>query len=284
MVKTVMADKRIVVFDVETTGTDKKSDQIIELCMQFGVGPEAASTTWRIKPAIAISPGAQEVHGISMDDLAECPSFAAVADEIREIFEEARVLVGYNLSFDIDMLQAELSRLKQPLIDMTGKHIVDPFRLWQQCEPRSLQDAHRRFVGAEFGSAHSASADVAATGRVLRGMVSAFGLNPSWSGVAEKCEPDRARWVGPSRHLQWSDEGRIVLAFGKNRDLPITELRTSDDLRGYCRWICDRDFPPHIAEICRQALELEESDLMRWVIERYGRPGSVDSARNASRA
>ena len=161
-----MADKRILVFDVETTGTDKKIDQIIELCIQFGVESAAPSTTWRIRPQVEISPGAQKVHGISAADLEDCPSFADVADEVREIFEEARVLVGYNLSFDIDMLQAEFARLEQPLVDMTGKHIVDPFRLWQQCEPRSLQDAHKRFVGAEFGSAHSASADVAATGRV----------------------------------------------------------------------------------------------------------------------
>ena len=106
-------------------------------------------------------------------------------------------------------------------------------------------------------------------------MVSAFGLQPSWRGIAEACEPDRARWVGPSRHLQWSDEGRMVLAFGKNRGLPITELRTTDDLRGYCRWICERDFPPHVAQICGKAIELEESDLMRWVIERFGRPGGA---------
>ncbi|MCH7527426.1 MAG: hypothetical protein IID39_08320 [Planctomycetes bacterium] len=27
---------------------------------------------------------------------------------------------------------------------------IDPLRLWQRMEPRTLQDPHRRFVGSEF--------------------------------------------------------------------------------------------------------------------------------------
>lgn len=272
-----MPDRRIIVFDVETTGTDKARDQVIELCVQFGVDEDAAATTWRILPDVPISPGAQEVHGISMDDLAGCPRFVDVADEIRLIFEEAVVLVGYNLAFDIEMIQAELARLGQPPLDMTGKHIVDAFRLWQQCEPRSLQDAHRRFVGQEFGDAHSASADVAATGRVLRGMVSAFGLAPSWSGVAEVCEPDRRRWIGPSRHIQWDDSGRVVLGFGRHAGAPLVELASDAESRGYLSWILDKDFPPHVGAVCRRALEgTTAEELVAWVKESFG--GAPDRA------
>ncbi len=277
-----MSERRIVVFDVETTGTDSKTDQVIELCVQFGVAIDAPSRTWRIKPSVTISPGAQQVHGISANDLANCPSFAEVADEIRHIFEEAEVLVGYNLSFDIDMLQAEFARLKQPLIEFSRKHIVDPFRLWQQCEPRSLQDAHRRFVGQDFAAAHSAAADVAATGRVLRGMVAAFGLTPSWSDVAKVCEPDRVRWVGPSRHLQWSDEGRIVLGFGKHKGIAIAELSASDDLRGYAQWIANKDFPVHVGQILGRALESDEADMLKWVIETFGPPDLSDTVSHSS--
>jgi DNA polymerase-3 subunit epsilon len=267
-----MDDRRIIVFDVETTGTDKARDQIVELCVQFGVAEGAPSQVWRIMPSVPMSPGAQEVHGISIEDLRGCPSLADLADEIRLIFEEARVLVGYNLAFDIDMIQAELARLDQPLIDLSGKHIVDAFRLWQQCEPRSLQDAHRRFVGEEFVSAHSASADVAATGRVLRGMVSAFGLDPSWSGVARVCEPDRSSWVGPSRHLQWSEAGHVVLGFGRYKGTPLAELAAGGpDTRGYLGWVVDKDFPPHVGMICRRALEGASADeLAGFARERFG--------------
>lgn len=274
--------RSIVVFDVETTGTDKSRDQVIELCVQYGVEADAPSQTWRIEPTVPISPGAQAVHGISAEDLRGCPSFSGVADEIRLIFEEAVVLVGYNISFDIDMLSAEFARLEQPPLDLAGKHIVDAFRLWQKCEPRSLQDAHRRFVGSEFPAAHSATADVAATGRVLRSMVSAFGLDPSWSTVAQVCEPDRPNWVGPSRHIQW-DGGRVVLGFGRHRGVPIAELASGDvESRGYLSWIINKDFPPHVGEICRFALEgRTESELVEHVKQRWGEPdpGSGDALR-----
>ena len=211
-----MDQRRVIVFDVETTGTDKRRDQVIELCVQFGLDGAAgpgSQTTWRIRPDMPISPGAQAVHGITMEDLAVCPRFGQVAGAIRQVFDEAEVLVGYNLSFDIDMLQAEMARIGDPPLDLAGKQIIDPFRLWQQCEPRTLMDAHRRFVGQEFLAAHSATADVAATGRVLRGMVESFGLPREWDDIARVCEPERDTWVGTSRHLRWDDSGRLVIGF-----------------------------------------------------------------------
>lgn len=259
-----MTAKRILVFDVETTGTDKRSDQIIELCVQFGLGEDADSRIWRIKPEVAIAPGAQAVHGISAADLADCPRFAELADEIRELFDGADVFVGYNLSFDLDMLQAEYRRLRQPPLDMGDKTIVDPFRLWQQCEPRTLMDAHRRFAGGDFAAAHSASADVAATGRVLEGMLRAFGLSSDWDEVARVCEPERKNWIGPSRHVQWNAEGAAVLGFGKHAGVPLHQLASGPNA-GYLRWICDKDFPPHVREVCEKALTADPDDFFRWL-------------------
>src|SRR3970282_1113130 len=94
-------------------------------------------------------------------------------------------------------------------------------RRGRRCEPRSLQHAHRRFVGDEFAAAHSASADVAATGRVLVGMLEHFTLAEKYGGrTASVCEPGRASWVGPSRHLRWEGEV-IVLGFGKHLGAPV---------------------------------------------------------------
>jgi DNA polymerase-3 subunit epsilon len=266
-----LAPARVVVFDVETTGTDKRRDQVIELCVQFGCDDAPASRTWRILPSVPIHPGAQAVHGISMDDLAGCPSFAAVADEIRQVFVEAEVLVGYNLAFDIDMLQAEYQRLGLPPLELADKQIVDPFRLWQQCEPRSLMDAHKRFVGQAFEAAHSAAADVAATGRVLRGMLGAFGLDGDWSAIAKVCEPERSSWIGTSRHLRWDAAGQPVLSFGKHAGIPLPALATGPDA-GYLRWVADADFPPHVREVCRKACELAAADLIGWIGAAYGAP------------
>jgi DNA polymerase-3 subunit epsilon len=263
------AEPRVIVFDCETTGIDFTKDQVIELCVQHGLDAQATSRVWRIKPGVPINPAAQAVHGITMADLAECASFAAYADEIASVFASAEVIVGYNLSFDIDMLQAEYMRIGKPALDLTGKKIVDAFRLWQQCEPRSLVHAHRRFVGDDFAAAHSASADVAATGRVLVGMLRHFSLEgQDWGQIATVCDPQRASWVGPSRHLRWEGEV-IVLGFGKHMGMPLHELASGPD-RSFLRWVIDKDFPPHVIEICRAALERNCEELVAWARQRFG--------------
>ena len=268
---------RIVIFDCETTGTDRLADQVIELCIQRGLADDAPSQTWRIKPTAPIHPGAQAVHGISLADLEGCPPFAEIADAIAAVFAETDVIVGYNIAFDIDMLQAEYTRIGRPMLDLAGKKVVDAFRLWQQCEPRSLQHAHQRFVGNGFAAAHSASADVAATGRVLSGMLRAFQLDGhDWEAIACKCDPQhgaRASWVGPSRHLRWEGDV-VVLGFGKHANAPVHALAAGPD-RGFLRWVVERDFPVHVAEVCRAALDLPGEEFLTWVRRKYPAPPSA---------
>jgi DNA polymerase III subunit epsilon len=269
-------EPRVLVFDCETTGTDKKRDQVIELCIQFGLDEGAPSRTWRFRPDAPISPGAQAVHNIGIEDLASCPSFGVCAAEIAAVFAEADVVVGYNLAFDIDMIQAEYERLGWAPLDFHGKTIVDPFRLWQQCEPRSLQHAHRRFVGDEFAAAHSASADVAATGRVLRGMLAAFELaDRDWSAIATVCDPQRGSWVGPSRHLRWDETGAtIILGFGKHAGTGVHVL--AKEAPDYLEWLIGKDFPAHVGEVCRVALARDAAGLVAWARERYGQPAPTE--------
>jgi DNA polymerase-3 subunit epsilon len=186
-------EPRIAIFDCETTGIDPAVDQVIELCVQYGLADgntPPRATTWRIRPCVPIDPRAQEVHGISAADLAACPAFIEIADAISAAFAEVDVVIGYNVAFDIAMLQAEYTRIGRPPPDFGSKQIVDALRLWQHCEPRSLQHAHRRFVGDGFEAAHSARADVAATARVLSGMLAHFQLAElDWADLALVAKP-----------------------------------------------------------------------------------------------
>lgn len=279
---------RVMVFDVETTGTDRRNDQVIELGIQLGLGGAAESRTWRFRPEVPIHPGAQAVHGISLEDLEGCPAFAACIDEISSLFEGVEVIIGYNIAFDIDMLSAEFERLGRKPLDFSGKTIVDAFRLWQQFEPRSLQHAHQRFVGDRFTEAHSASADVAATGRVLTGMLRAFGLEQQdWSAIAGLCDPQRATWIGPTRHLRW-ESGTVVLGFGKHAGAPLHKIAAGPD-RSFLRWVLDRDFPLHVVEVCRVALDFAArapagavdaaaESIAEWVREKFGAPATPGAA------
>lgn len=276
-----MGDPIVIVFDCETTGTDRAKDQIIEVCIQRGLrGTDVR--TWRIKPAVPIHPAAQALHGITAAMLDCCPSFREVAEEILDELTGADVIVGYNVDFDLQMFHAELARIGWSL-DVSRKAVVDAYRLWQQCEPRKLQNAHERFVGHAFEGAHHASADVAATGRVLEQMITAFGLaGESWETIARRADPERGEWLGPSRHFRWQN-GRVIVAFGKHAGKPLDVLAAGPDAN-YLTWLVTKgDFPQHVKTICEIAIDcaFDDGRFLAWAREHYPPPPPKEAEANA---
>lgn len=270
---------KIVVLDVETTGKEKATDQIVELCLRFGLGPEAESRTWRIKPAVPIHPEAEHVHGITMEMLADCPAFDAACGEFLPLIGEADMLVGYNVAFDLDMLQAEVARAAIPPIDLSGKLIVDVLRLWQYNEPRTLVAAHAKFCGEDLANAHQASADVAATARVLEKMLATFGLSDKpWPEIAAISDPfaNRSTWIGPSPHIQWDESGGVVFGFGKYKGQQVVHADA-----GFLRWVLAKDFPPHVSKICKVALE-RRRQFLEWIATYYPRPAAKTPDQNGN--
>jgi len=273
--------KDVIVFDVETTGKDVGRDQIVEFSVQYGLTGKVKEKTWRVRPLIEISPGAEEVHGINMADLKDEPLFKQLGNKIRKILSEATIWVGYNLDFDINVIQAELKRNGFPQLDLQGKIILDPYKLWKQQEPRKLENAYQRFVGKTLENAHAADVDTRATAEVLVAMVEKFGLaDVTPEELAIMCEPERSFWIGPSKHFQWNSSGTPIIAFGsKHADKPVMEVARSKDSSGYLKWILTNDFPSHAREIAGAAIDVAESDLKeeeftKWVIETYGPPPS----------
>lgn len=260
---------KVVVLDVETTGKDRAVDQVIELCLQLGAGPSDEARTWRIRPSVPIHPEATKVHGITAEMLVDCRLFADAASEFLPLVEEADVIVGYNVSFDIDMLQAEFSRAQIPPLELTNKKVVDVLRLWHHVEPRTLVAAHAKFCGAELVDAHQAAADVAATARVLAAMLQAFGLDgKSWPEIAAISDPfsARASWLGPSSHIQWDASGAVVFGFGKHKGCQVDQVDP-----GFLRWVLAKDFPPHVKKICQVSLE-RRRQFKDWIAQYYPRP------------
>lgn len=259
----------IVVLDVETTGKDRSRDQIIEIALQLGLGEDAKRCGWRVKPSVPIAPEATKVHGITDADLANELPFSAIGPQVVALLGEADVLVGYNVAFDLDMLQAELARSGLPALELDAKQIVDVLRLWQHVEPRTLVAAHAKFVGTELSDAHQAAADVAATGRVLQGMLANFGLDEKpWSELAAIADPftSRANWIGPSHHIQLDADGNAIFGFGKNQGRRVDQTDP-----GFLRWVIGKDFPPHVKDICAAAIRLPGVHLKPWIAEHYPR-------------
>ncbi len=260
----------VLVFDTETTGTDPRIDQIIEISVQEGLEEGSSIKTRRIKPSVPISPGATAVHGITAEDLKDCPTFLQLGKGIREIFEKVEVLIGYNVMFDIEMLQAELSRNKFLPLDLSKKKIVDPFRIWRHYERRDLSSAYRNFVGGEFDDAHSAAADVTATVAVFKGMKKAFNIEDASYDELSKFTFD-SKWVGFSNHIQWENE-IPVFRFGKLSGKPVWDAAQADP--SYIKWILSANFSPHMGEICKMAGALTKEKFLEAIYQQYGKPGT----------
>lgn len=263
----------IVVLDVETTGKDRARDQIIELCL-LGLGGADEAQVWRIKPTVPIAPEAQAVHGITAEALATCPAFADVAPRFLAMLDAAEVIVGYNVAFDLDFVQAELARAGMQPLDLTRTHVVDVLRLWHHVEPRTLTAAHEKFCGKPLVDAHRAEADVAATARVLGSMLETFGLaGKPWPELAAIANPfpGRANWIGPSHHVQWNADGQAAFAFGKYSGKRVIEVDP-----GFLLWVIGKDFPPHVKEVCRLAMQPHEGGFDAAVAAKFPRvaPGT----------
>lgn len=236
----------ILTFDTETTGVDTSTDRVIELCL---MKDDKRSVVWRLKPKVPISPEAQAVHGISVDDLRDCPKFIEVADDIKPYFEEADVLVGYNVMFDIHMITEEFERCAITL-DIKSKLIVDPLKLWYHFERRNLESAYQRFTGKKLDGAHAAEVDVHAARDVLDGMIKEWELgDKTWEELADICEPDRHRYVGITNHFLWDAQGRVIFGFGTHKgDRAFHQ-------KGYLKWMLKGTFPSSVKNSIRSMLD-----------------------------
>ena len=81
----------LVFFDIESTGLDVSKDHIVELCYikVLPNGNEEAKNM-RIRPVdfhgetVHIPEISTAIHGITDDDVKDCPSFREIADELKE--------------------------------------------------------------------------------------------------------------------------------------------------------------------------------------------------------
>ena len=100
-----MDKSKILVFDVETTGLEPSIDEIIQITILDGYGSELFSSY--IKPVRhKIWTEAQRINGIRYDMVKSAPTFRKVRREIQEIFNNAQLVVGYKVGFDIGFVEA----------------------------------------------------------------------------------------------------------------------------------------------------------------------------------
>jgi len=107
---------REVVVDTETTGLDPLTGhRIVEIgCIELvNMVATGRALQLYLNPEMPMPAGAQEVHGLTDEFLADKPLFADKVDELLEFLGDAQLVI-HNAQFDLGFLNAELARVKRP--------------------------------------------------------------------------------------------------------------------------------------------------------------------------
>src|SRR5574343_347865 len=128
---------RQIVLDTETTGLDpRQGHRIIEVA---GIELVNRRLTGRhlhkyVQPERDIDAGAQAVHGISLEFLADKPKFADIAEELAEFIRGAELII-HNAPFDIGFLNAEFDRLGFVPVGTLCHGVIDTLKMAKEIHP-----------------------------------------------------------------------------------------------------------------------------------------------------
>ena len=217
----------LVFFDLETTGINIVKDRIVEISYVkvFPNGKEETKTR-RINPGMPIPPESTAIHGITDEDVKDCPTFKEIAKSLATQIEGCD-LAGYNSNrFDIPMLAEEFLRAGVD-IDLNRRKFIDVQTIFHKMEQRTLSAAYKFYCNKSLENAHTAEADTLATYEVLKAQLDRY--------------PDLKNDVAFAGRMVYNDKGEEVINFGKYKGRLVTEILKSDP--GYYSWIMNGDFP-----------------------------------------
>lgn len=186
----LLADRRFVALDLETTGLDIRRDRVVQIGAVrmdgFALSPDPPLLRL-VDPGLPIPPLATRIHGISDSDVAGAATIAEALAELADFIGDA-VVIGHSIAFDLAILRFEAARTQVS---------------WR--EPRSL-DIGLVAAGLDRMLAEPSLEDLAAVaGVVIEGRHTALGdaracaevfaaLGPGWarSGLRSLAQAEAA--------------------------------------------------------------------------------------------
>jgi DNA polymerase-3 subunit epsilon len=169
---------RQVVLDTETTGLEvEQQHRVIEIgCVELLNRRLTGRSFHRyLNPQRDIDEGAQQVHGLTREKLANEPTFADIGAELVEFIRDAELII-HNAPFDIAFLNAELARLGGAQTINGMCRVLDTLILAKQmhpgqrnnldalCKRYSIDNSHREYHGALLDARILAEVYLAMTG------------------------------------------------------------------------------------------------------------------------
>ena len=239
----------IVFFDLETTGTNIVADRIVEISyLKISPNGTEESKTMRINPEMHIPEQATAVHGITDDDVKNCPTFKAVANDIAGAIKGCD-LGGFNSNrFDIPLLAEEFLRAGID-IDLKRHKFVDVQVIFHKMEQRTLSAAYKFYCGKNLEDAHTAAADTAATYEVLKAQLDRYPDLQNDIDFLSKftCFNRNVDFVGA---IVYNDKDEEVFNIGKYKGQRVADVLQRDP--GYYGWMMNADFSQYTKKVLTQ--------------------------------
>lgn len=271
-------ERPLLFFDIESTGLNIATDCIAELSfVKIFPDGEQRIKTWKLCPwnyvarcQQPMNPSASEVNGLKDEDLAGCPKFHEVVDEVVEWLADSD-LAGFNSAkFDLPMLAEEIERVRLFMnrnidLNLHDKKMVDVQTIYHAMEPRNLRAAYRFYCGGQdFENAHTAEADTIATYEVLKGQLDRYPdqLKNNVDFLANFA--GRPKTVDYAGRLLFGKDGEAIISFGKHKGKTAREVYRTEP--SYFAWIQNGEFTLDTKrqfEILRQQFEAEKKEAAR---------------------
>jgi len=103
--------------DLETTGFNPKKDKIIEFgAIKFDMDGNSETLQFLVHPGITLPQIITHITGITDKDLEGAPSIEEKIEEIKEFIGDLPI-IGHNITFDTNFLEANNVPIKNPLYD-----------------------------------------------------------------------------------------------------------------------------------------------------------------------
>jgi DNA polymerase-3 subunit epsilon len=227
---------RQIILDTETTGLDPAlGHRIIEIAAVEIVNRRFTDKHYHqyVNPEREIDAGALEVHGITVEFLADKPKFREVAKEMLEFIEGAELII-HNAPFDVAFLDHELALLELQSLRNYCPQVTDTLKMAKGLHPgkRNSLDAlcERYQIDNSSRSLHGALLDARLLAEVYLSMTRG----------QDSLLMDMGESASPTLDGALSTEGIDLIVLSATSDELAEHVRQLDDIdkaaKGACLW------------------------------------------------
>jgi DNA polymerase-3 subunit epsilon len=263
----------LVIFDLETTGTEIGKDRIVEIAL-IKIHPDGSvlrkpdkrgkENRILVNPEMPIPREASEVHGIWDADVENAHTFGKIAPGLFRLLEGCD-LGGFNSNrFDVPMLAEEFLRVG---IDfgIEGRNLIDVQNIFHKMEQRTLRAGYLFYCGKQLDDAHEALPDAEATLEILMAQLerykdhtvldsrgSTVGPIPQdMESLHDFCR--QHRFADLAGRFVYNEEEEVIFHFGQHKGRRVKDVLRENP--GYYGWMMDADFPQYTKRVLRLVRE-----------------------------